>query len=134
MNIPTISHKQYEVLQDICSVLSILHSAQELLSAEKTPTLSLALPVYEALIKALDSAIVEFPELQFAILCAIRKLEDYVDRARDLPVYALAMAVNPSIKFKWFDENCSSVRRQEARVKVMEAHNYIGPHSSYARQ
>ncbi|CAE6412973.1 unnamed protein product [Rhizoctonia solani] len=123
MNIPIVSDKQYKVLQDICSVLSILHSAQELLSAEKTPTLALALPVYEALIDALENATSEFPQLRHAIRMAIGKLVKYVDKARDLPVYALAMAVNPGMKFRWFDEhqNCGPTCQQQACVVTMEA-------------
>ena len=38
------------ILRDIYQVLKVPHAAQELLSAERTPTLSLALPVYEILI------------------------------------------------------------------------------------
>ncbi|CAE7086893.1 unnamed protein product [Rhizoctonia solani] len=123
MSIPIISDKQYEVLQDVCSLLSVLHHAQELLSAEKTPTLALALPVYEALIKALNDCILEskFPELCFAIKCAINKLETYVVKARNVPVYTLAMVVNPTLKFSWIDEQGGPARGQEARVTTKDA-------------
>lgn len=130
MKIPVISHKQYEVLQDVCSVLSILDHAQELLSAEKTPTLALALPVYEALIQALKDCTFKFPELCDAITCAIRKLESYVVKARDLPVYALAMAINPCLKFKWIDEHCTATKRQQSRVDVKEAVSSSSMHLS----
>ncbi|CAE6344915.1 unnamed protein product [Rhizoctonia solani] len=123
MSIPIISDKQYEVLQDICSILSVLHHAQELLSAEKTPTLALALPVYEALIDALDNCISEskFPELSYAIKCAIHKLEAYVAKARNLPVYTLAMVINPALKFTWIDQHKGPVKGQEARVTAKNA-------------
>jgi hypothetical protein len=122
MSIPIISDKQYEVLQDICSVLSVLHHAQELLSAEKTPTLALALPLYEALITALDDCVSEskFPELSHPIECAVRKLKDYVEKTRGLPVYTLAMAVNPTLKLSWMDKQ-GAVQGQEARVTVKDA-------------
>ncbi|KAG8722863.1 hypothetical protein FRC08_004493 [Ceratobasidium sp. 394] len=111
----------FEVLQDIVSVLSVLHNAQELLSAECTPTLALALPVHETgLIQALKDLTYKFPELQHAIECGVRKLEAYVAKARDLPVYAYAMAVNPCLKFTWIDEHWSPLQRQQARVVVKE--------------
>ncbi|CEL53435.1 hypothetical protein RSOLAG1IB_11367 [Rhizoctonia solani AG-1 IB] len=105
LRIPTLSHKQYEVLQDICSILSILNQAQELLSADKTPTLALALPVYEALIHALDDCALKFPKLAHAIIRGKLKLEGYVAKTRELPVYALAMVVKPCLRFKWMYNN-----------------------------
>ncbi|KEP49154.1 HAT family dimerization protein [Rhizoctonia solani 123E] len=121
LRIPTLTHKQYEVLQDICSILSILNQAQELLSAEKTPTLALALPVYEALIQALDECTIKFPELAHAILRGKLKLEGYVTKARDLPVYALAIVANPCLRFRWIRSHMTSSRAQTIKVTVMEA-------------
>ncbi|CAE6365245.1 unnamed protein product [Rhizoctonia solani] len=121
MSIPIVTHKQFEVLQDIRSVLSILHEAQELLSAEKTPTLALALPVYETLLEALDDCVDKFPELRYAIERGIDKLSDYVSKARNLPVYTLAMAINPTLKFKWTDQSDDPGRRHWARLTIREA-------------
>lgn len=45
-----ITHKDYEVLNDVLKVLDLTHQTQELLSSDKTPTLAFALPVYHALI------------------------------------------------------------------------------------
>ncbi|KAG8773677.1 hypothetical protein FRC12_002385 [Ceratobasidium sp. 428] len=45
-----IAHMDYEVLSDILDVLDLAHRTQELLSSDKTPTLSLALSLYHALI------------------------------------------------------------------------------------
>lgn len=45
--------EQHEVLSDIQLFLSYLHMIQELVSAEKTPTLAIVLPLYERLIKYL---------------------------------------------------------------------------------
>ncbi|KAF8600612.1 hypothetical protein BDV93DRAFT_587999, partial [Ceratobasidium sp. AG-I] len=118
MKIPVVSHRQYQVLQDVVSVLSIPHSAQELLSAERTPTLALALPVYENLIQALRDCELKFPELRHAIGCGISKLEAYVAKARDLPVYALAMVINPCLKFQWINAHWNETRRDYARTQV----------------
>jgi hypothetical protein len=122
ISIPIISDKQYEFFQDICSILSVLHHAQEFLSAEKIPTLALALPVYEALIDGLKNCLSEskFPELSHPIKCAVRKLEAYVEKARGLPVYTLAMAINPTLKFSWSDQQ-GPVQGQEARVMVKDS-------------
>ncbi|QRV91329.1 hAT family dimerization protein [Ceratobasidium sp. AG-Ba] len=121
MNITIASLRQCEVLRDILSVLSLLHSAQELLSAERTPTLALALPVYENLIQALRNRAIEFPMLQHAIDCGVRKLDAYVAQTRGTPAYALAMAINPCLKFRWIDEHWSRTQRNGARVDVREA-------------
>ncbi|KAG9126261.1 hypothetical protein FRC07_004184 [Ceratobasidium sp. 392] len=67
MHIPVVFFRQYEVLQDLLAILSVLHSAQELLSAERTPTLLLALPVYEGLIQALRERQAKFPAFHYTI-------------------------------------------------------------------
>ncbi|KAG8695826.1 hypothetical protein FRC11_001185, partial [Ceratobasidium sp. 423] len=124
MSIPIISNKQYEVLQDICSVLLVLHHAQELLSAEKTPMLALALPMYEVLINALNDCIIEskFPELAYVINCTMCKLQLYLTKAHDLLVYTLTMAVNPTLKFSWVDWYSGAAKGQESQVTLKDAH------------
>ncbi|CEL51475.1 hypothetical protein RSOLAG1IB_00010 [Rhizoctonia solani AG-1 IB] len=83
---------------------------------------ALALPVYEALIDGLKNCLSEskFPELFHPIKCAVRKLEAYVEKARGLPVYTLAMAINPTLKFSWSDQQ-GPVQGQEARVMVKDS-------------
>ncbi|CAE6432643.1 unnamed protein product [Rhizoctonia solani] len=83
---------------------------------------TLALPVYEALIDGLKNCLSEskFPELFHPIKCAVRKLEAYVEKARGLPVYTLAMAINPTLKFSWSDQQ-GPVQGQEARVMVKDS-------------
>ncbi|KAG5634695.1 hypothetical protein DXG03_005756, partial [Asterophora parasitica] len=73
-----LSHKQVEVLQDIHQVLKIPHAAQELLSAEKTPTLSLSLPVYTMLINKWKDLKNTIPEIVPYIKIRISKLEEYI--------------------------------------------------------
>ncbi|QRW00609.1 hAT family dimerization protein [Ceratobasidium sp. AG-Ba] len=120
MQIPVISQRQYEVLHDLLNVLAVLHSAQELLSAERTPTLSLALPVYEGLIQALKDCKIAFPVLQHAVESGIQKLEAYVAKTRGSPVYAYSMAVNPCMKFRWIDQHWDRIARNTARLHVKE--------------
>ncbi|KAF8594879.1 hypothetical protein BDV93DRAFT_458159, partial [Ceratobasidium sp. AG-I] len=108
------------VLEDIVSVLSIAHNAQELLSAEKTPTLALAFPVYETVIEAWQQLRLSIPELSFAIGSGIDKLQEYVGRTRQVPVHSLAMAVNLSLKFEWIDQHWSAEEGSWAREVVKE--------------
>ncbi|QRW11509.1 AC9 transposase [Ceratobasidium sp. AG-Ba] len=117
-NISIVSSKQLEVLKDICSVLSILHNAQELLSAERTQTVALALPVYETIFQTLSQVRSMFPELSFAITRGIEKLEDYIRKTHNIPVYALAMAVNPCFKLHWIDHHWDAPAREQAYPAV----------------
>ncbi|QRV99333.1 hAT family dimerization protein [Ceratobasidium sp. AG-Ba] len=117
-NIPVVSCKQLEVLKDICSVLSILHNAQELLSAERTPTVALALPVYETLLHTLSQIRSTFPELSFAITRGIEKLDSYINKTHSIPVYALAMAVNPCFKLNWINHHWDAPAREQAYAAV----------------
>ncbi|KAG8735336.1 hypothetical protein FRC10_010696 [Ceratobasidium sp. 414] len=109
-----------QLYPDICSILSVLNNAQELLSAERTPTLSLALPVYETLIHTLADLRATFPELSCAITRGIEKLELYVNKTRYIPVYALAMVVNPCFKFEWIDNEWESLAREQAYTTVRD--------------
>lgn len=75
-----LSEDEFDVLQDIHQVLEIPHVAQELLSAEKTPTLSMALPAYETLIELWKGQQKKIPELEYFIGIGIAKIEEYVAR------------------------------------------------------
>jgi hypothetical protein len=65
---------------------------QELLSAEKCPTLSLALPVYEKLVVHWTALSGTIPELAHYIRLGIGKVMEYVAMGRRTRVYALAMS------------------------------------------
>ncbi|TFK59451.1 hypothetical protein BDN72DRAFT_746241, partial [Pluteus cervinus] len=82
---------QRRVLQDICSFLDIFHAAQQLVSAEKTPTLSIVIPVYEQLLGMLQNAKRRLPNLAHAIDASHIKLQEYVHKTRSTPMYTLAM-------------------------------------------
>lgn len=76
---------------DIRRFLFIPHTVQELVSAEKTPTLSIVLPVYERLIIMLKNLRQELPQLAHAITASINKLEEYLAISQRTKIYALAM-------------------------------------------
>lgn len=105
-------------------MLSVAHNAQELLSAEKTPTLALAFPVYETVIEAWEQLCSRIPELSFAIQSGIDKLQEYVGRTRQASVHSLAMVVNPSLKFEWIDQHWATEEASQAREVVKEKVKY----------
>ncbi|KAG8753668.1 hypothetical protein FRC11_007210 [Ceratobasidium sp. 423] len=118
--IPVLSHQQYEALQDIVTVLSIPHSAQELLSAEKTPTLALAFPVFESVIQTWEQLAQKIPELGYAIGCGIHKIREYVSRTQQARVHTLAMVVNPALKLEWITQHWSPYDRHHAYEVVRD--------------
>jgi hypothetical protein len=84
--------REYEVLHHIHQILEIPHHCQELLSAEKTPTLSQALPTYETLVVLWGQLAEVLPELSHYIKLGIAKIMEYVSKGRRSRIYALAMS------------------------------------------
>jgi hypothetical protein len=95
-----ISHlfaaEEFQVLHDIHALLEKPHSAQELLSAEKTPTLSVALPAFEMLVVSWSNLQKTIPELAHYIGVGIAKIQEYVRKGRQSRIYALAMSKSTS--------------------------------------
>jgi hypothetical protein len=82
----------YVVLEDIKNFLKIPHLFQEVLAAEKTPTLALALPMYERAIIMLDKYAIAAPRLAHAIGATRGALVEYMRKSRKSRIYALAMS------------------------------------------
>ncbi|KAJ8457389.1 hypothetical protein ONZ45_g18333 [Pleurotus djamor] len=116
-----LSKAEILVVQDILQVLEVAHFSQELLSAELTPTLSLALPVYEVLINSWRILQTTIPELSRHIAVGISKLEEYVRQARTTRIYAHAMVLNPAIKFSWIQDHWSVKDADQAQAWVEES-------------
>lgn len=129
----TITHKDFEVLYDILTVLNLAHQTQELLSSDRTPTLSLALPLYHALIDKWRELQSSLPALSHAIGAGIRKIETYLAKTRSSPAYIVAMALNLSIRYEWIDQNWSAEEAQNARSVVKRHVSNIGPHTPFIR-
>ncbi|KAG8712502.1 hypothetical protein FRC09_019803 [Ceratobasidium sp. 395] len=102
-----VLHKQYEVLHNILSVLTLAHNAQELLSVEKTPTLTLAFPVYKTVIKAWEQLCVAIPELSHAITCRIQKA-----------LHVFGMVINPALKLGWIQEHWTLAQASQAEAAI----------------
>lgn len=82
---------ELQVLDDIRKFLQVPHVVQELVSAEKTPTLSLVLPLYEQLIVMLRDLKIDLPKLSHAINASIEKLQEYMEKTRKTPMHIFAM-------------------------------------------
>ncbi|KAJ7120735.1 hypothetical protein C8R43DRAFT_1090881 [Mycena crocata] len=87
-----------QVLTDIRRFLQIPHIVQEIVSAEKTPTLSIVLPMYEKLILMLKDLAKQLDVLSLGINATIEKLEEYLNMSRRTRMYALAMAALAAYK------------------------------------
>ncbi|EUC59354.1 hAT family dimerization protein, partial [Rhizoctonia solani AG-3 Rhs1AP] len=120
LDIPCLTHRQFSILQDVSTVLAVPCRAQQLLSAERTPTLALALPLYENLINIWKTCLVKFPEQRHAICLGIAKIEEYVAKSRESPAHAFAMFVNPHIKMNWINANWTSPPGQITRMSPAE--------------
>jgi hypothetical protein len=83
---------EYEVLHHIHQILELPHKCQELLATEKTPTLTLAVPIYEALVVMWKELAKAIPELSHYIGLGIAKIMEYVLKGRQSRIYALAMS------------------------------------------
>lgn len=81
---------QFRVALDICVFLQVFHSAQELVSAEKTPTLSIVLLLYELLLHMLKDLARVKVKLAHAIKASVAKLQGYLAISRKTKIYTLA--------------------------------------------
>ncbi|KAJ7764184.1 hypothetical protein DFH07DRAFT_738399, partial [Mycena maculata] len=86
-----LSKDTLRALHDIRRFLQVPHLVQEIVSGEKTPTLSFALPLYEKLIVMLKDLRKDLDELSIGINGTIRKLEEYLNMSRRTKIYSLAM-------------------------------------------
>ena len=80
------------LLQDIREFLQAPHLVQEILSAQKTPTLSMALPGYEKLLVLLRLLKRKLWRIEHGIDASISKIEEYLQKARgENDVYVVAI-------------------------------------------
>ncbi len=71
--------------------MEIPHDAQQLLSYERAPSLSIALPAYELLLMGWRELREEMPHMAPFIDTGIEKIEEYVNLSRHSRIHALAM-------------------------------------------
>lgn len=88
-----------EVITHIVHILKLAHATQELLSGEKTPTLSIALPAYQLVVKYWTEMQGSYPELRNAIQAGIDKINDYVSKSQESQIHVLAMGEHTRASF-----------------------------------
>lgn len=103
-----LSSDDLEVLKDIREFLLIPHRTQELVSAEKTPTLSIAIPAYEKLLHLFKLFKATKPRIAHAVDASIEKLEGYLEKARKNPIYSIAMSVYDLFNSTYFSAQSST--------------------------
>ncbi|KAJ7070551.1 hypothetical protein C8F01DRAFT_1225955 [Mycena amicta] len=106
---------QHQVLLDMQTILSVPHAGQELLSAERTPTLSIALPAYELILDSWLKLQNEIPELKHYIGVGIAKIQEYIKLGRKSRIYLHVTVINPSMKLDWIEKHwpARDVRKAE---------------------
>ncbi|KAK1215115.1 hypothetical protein PQX77_022287 [Marasmius sp. AFHP31] len=119
-----------QVLNDIHTFLSLPHALQEIVSAQKTPTLSVVILLYEQLISRLNN-LIKLPLLEHAIWASIDKLKEYLMKARTKQIYVLAIALNLMTKFQWMKdhwsaEECDIARTTVAKMQVGRWAGFVG--------
>lgn len=94
ITVHALSSIEITVLKDIRAFLSVFHYAQQIVSAEKTPTLSIVIPTYEKLIGMFTNLKRHKPNVAHAIDASLEKLKEYMGKARSTKMYVLAMRMS----------------------------------------
>ncbi|KAK0217455.1 hypothetical protein EDD85DRAFT_781639, partial [Armillaria nabsnona] len=85
-----LSDEEWKALNIIHQILAIPHAFQQKLSADKTPTLSLAIPSFQHMIQIWQNMKVTFPQAASAHDEGLAKLETYREQTDVVPAYTLA--------------------------------------------
>ncbi|KAF7318939.1 Dimer-Tnp-hAT domain-containing protein [Mycena chlorophos] len=116
-----LSSSQLQLLSDLQTILQPAHYAQELLSAEQAPTLSLALPAFELLLQAWLALQKIMPDFEHYIGVGVNKIIEYVNKGRKSRIYALAMIINPTVKIEWLEQHWLPEDVKQAEEWIIEA-------------
>ncbi|KAG1741415.1 ribonuclease H-like domain-containing protein [Suillus paluster] len=100
-----LSDSEWDALEVFQKILVVPHAFQQRLSAEKTPTLSYAIPSFKAMSSAWEKQAEDCADLSSIIEPGLNKLAVYTARTDSVPAYILAMAINPAIKLDWFSHH-----------------------------
>jgi len=84
--------KDTDALRDIHQIIEVPHIAQEFLSSERTPTLSMTLPAYGLLTSKWTQLQSTIWELSHYIGVGLDKLRQYINEGRKTRIYALSMS------------------------------------------
>ena len=73
--------------------IQVPHAFQEVLGAEKIPTLCYSIPAFASFIDMWEMLVQKHPEWQKYIQPGLDKLEDYKNAVEDTPAYVVAMGI-----------------------------------------
>ncbi|THH19265.1 hypothetical protein EUX98_g8810 [Antrodiella citrinella] len=107
-----LSNIEWKALETFRGIL------QQLLSYQKTPTLSDTIPAFEALKRSWIVHMEQHRETAPIVQAGLDKLESYRDRIDTVLVYLHAMFVDPNWKLRWFEDNAPE-RTQWAKVSCV---------------
>ncbi|EMD38454.1 hypothetical protein CERSUDRAFT_48572 [Gelatoporia subvermispora B] len=132
----TLNTIEQQLLMEIYYILRVAHSCQQVLSTQRTPTLSMALPSYELVMLGWTALKTKYPLLASYIDVGLQRIEKYIALARKSRIYALAMIINPIMKLDWIQEHWKPEDARQARrwiIEVMTAYATQRRHSARER-
>jgi hypothetical protein len=98
--------KDTDVLRDIHQIIEVPRMAREILSSERTPTMSMTLPAYELLTSKWTQLQSTIWELSHYIGVGLDKLRQYINEGRKTCIYALSMSMAPVLTFSGPNYSC----------------------------
>ncbi|THU82844.1 hypothetical protein K435DRAFT_690762 [Dendrothele bispora CBS 962.96] len=88
-----LENADWDLITMYKKILEVPHAFQQKLSGEATPTLSGAIPSFEAVVSRWKQMKREMVSMSDVIQEGIEKLESYMERISDIPAYTLAMSM-----------------------------------------
>ncbi|KAL4262028.1 Zinc finger BED domain-containing [Pleurotus pulmonarius] len=122
-----LTPSEWDSLEVYKSILAVPHAFQQKLSSEKTPTLSHAIPSFEAMRMKWMQQQTKYPHLRNIIQAGLDKLDNYQHRMELSPAYILAMAVNPDVKLRWIAKNEPAKYDSAYALLLAELEKYYHP-------
>ncbi|KIK02918.1 hypothetical protein K443DRAFT_96091, partial [Laccaria amethystina LaAM-08-1] len=87
-----LNDSDWDALNLFRNILQVPHAFQHALAVEKTPTLSNAIPAFEAMIKVWDNQKADDPEAAQLIQPGLDKLAVYLEQTDIVPAYIVSMS------------------------------------------
>ncbi|EGO04316.1 hypothetical protein SERLA73DRAFT_148884 [Serpula lacrymans var. lacrymans S7.3] len=115
--------KEWEVLKDLESILSVAHLAQQTLSFEKVPVLAAAIPVYKLVMSRWELLQDKHLRLKPYIQAGLDKAIGYYCQTDENLAYVILMFLNPAIKYSWICEKWGIEYMKPAQAHTL---NYPG--------
>ncbi|KAF9064514.1 hypothetical protein BDP27DRAFT_1425802 [Rhodocollybia butyracea] len=115
-----LNEQEWLAPKQLSRVLEIPHNFQQLLSKEKTPTLCDFLPSFAQIIELWEELQRQLPKMRQSIQAGLSKIKDYHKHMARVPAYALAMVINPDMKFDYHHQQNDMDGRCWAKDMMIE--------------